>query len=126
MPKRPEAHRTGGVPPLVLGGFVREVRRCLVQSEIEGGLRLGELKNGSRVLVQTLNSRYELQIRDGQTWISGHPEFCPHPVPVSVRGSNWGGSMLKVAYLGRGMQMEFQQPDRSVVTTSSIVSIHMA
>ena len=77
------------------------------------------------MLVKTINRLYKLEIRGGQVWISGHPEYCPRPVHVKVRGSSWGGSMLKVAYLGRGMQMEFQHPTHATVTTSRIVSIHM-
>ena len=78
------------------------------------------------MLVQTVNRLYELDIRGGQVWICGHPEFCPSPVPVHVRGSSWGGSMLKVAYIGRGMHLEFQHPTYATVTTSKIVSIRMA
>ncbi len=117
--------RTGTLAFPALRGLAGEIRGRIVRSEIEGGLRLGALKNGSRVLVETVNRLYELQVRNGQTWISGHPEFCPQPVPVRVRGSSWGGSMLKVAYLGRGMHMEFQHPNHSTVTTSRIVSIRL-
>ena len=81
--------RTGTHAFPALRGLAGEIRGRIVQSEIEGGLRLGTLKNGSRVLVETVNRLYELQVRNGQTWISGHPEFCPRPVPVRVRGSNW-------------------------------------
>lgn len=121
-------HRTGPVAATTFGalrGLAAEIRERIVRSEVEGGLRLTGLKNGSRVLVQTVNRLYELHIRNGQTWISGHPEFCPRPVPVNVRGSSWGGSMLKVEYLGRGMHMEFRHPRHSVVTTSPIVSIRI-
>ena len=77
------------------------------------------------MLVETANRHYELRVRQGKVWISGHPLFCPDPVPVTVRGSSWGGSMLKVAFIGRGMHLEFQHPRHSTVTTSRIVSIRM-
>jgi len=109
--------------PLV--GLTEEIRGNIVRSEIEGGLRLSSLAEGARVLVETINRLYKLEIRSGQVWISGHPEFCPRPVQVTVRGSSWGGSMLKVAYLGRGMRMEFEHPRHSTVTTSRIVSIRV-
>lgn len=96
-----------------------------MRSEVEGGLSLAALDEGSRVRVETMNRQYELEVKDGRTWISGHPEFCPRPVPVTVRGSGWGGSMLKVAYLGHGMQMEFSHPTHATVTTSRIVSIRV-
>ncbi len=123
-----ESNRTGRVRPgfiPALRGLSKGVRTRIVRSEVEGGVRLGTLKDGSRVLVQTLNRRYELRVRRGQVWISGHPDYCPEPVPVRVRGSSWGGSMLKVAYLGRGMRMEFQHPKHSTVTTSRIVSVRL-
>ncbi len=119
-------NRTGRLGPLFSGhGLDDAIRSRMVQSEFEGGVRLGALDEGSRVLVETLNRRYEIRIRDGQTWISGHPEFCPMPVPVCVRGSSWGGSMLRRAYLGLGMHMEFQHPEHATVTTSRIVSIQV-
>ena len=108
-----------------LAGLTDEIRGNIVRSEIEGGLRLSSLAEGARVLVETINRLYKLEIRGGHVWISGHPEFCPRPVRVQVRGSSWGGSMLKVAYLGRGMQMEFEHPLHATVTTSRIVSIRV-
>ena len=108
-----------------LAGLTDEIRGNIVRSEIEGGLRLSSLAEGARVLVETINRLYKLEIRGGHVWISGHPEFCPRPVQVRVRGSSWGGSMLKVAYLGRGMQMEFEHPLHATVTTSRIVSIRV-
>ena len=116
--------RTGPAPRL--RALAEPASRLIVRSEIEGGLRLASLQNGTRVLVETLNRLYELEVRGGQVWISGHPEFCPRPVPVDVRGSSWGGSMLKRAFIGRGMHMEFQHPTHATITTSKIVSIRMA
>lgn len=108
-----------------LRGLSDSIRRMIVRSEVEGGIRLASLRDGSRVSVETLNRRYSLEMRGGKMWICGHPEFCPSPVAVKVRGSSWGGSMLKAAFLGRGMQMEFQHPRFATVTTSRIVSIRV-
>ncbi len=80
------------------GGLQGSLRRRTLSLKGEGGLRLGGLPDGSRVVVTTLNRTYELEVRDGQVWISGHPHLCPSPVRVQVRGSSWGGSMLKTGY----------------------------
>lgn len=104
-------------------GLAGAVRRLIVRSEMDGGLQLGGLRDGSRVVVQTQNRSYELEVREGQVWICGHPVFCPRPVQVRVHGSSWGGSMLKVAYIGRGMHLEFEHPQYATVTTSKIVAI---
>jgi hypothetical protein len=31
-------------------------------------------------------------------------------VQVAIAGSTWGGSMLKLQYVGRGMHLEFRHP----------------
>jgi hypothetical protein len=56
--------------------------------------------------------------------ISGHPEFCPDPVHVAIAGSTWGGSMLKLQYVGRGMHLEFHHPEYATpIITSAIQEI---
>jgi hypothetical protein len=61
---------------------------------------------------------------DGEELISGHPEFCPRPVRVRVQGSTWGGSMLKLRFVGRGMHLEFRHPEYPTpIITSPIVEI---
>jgi hypothetical protein len=101
-----------------------EINRQLIQSEIEGGLYLDDLAPGDVIEVETRNHAYKLVNHgSGQALISGHPEFCPQPVMVTVEGSNWGGSLLKVSFIGRGMCLEFRHPHYQTITTSPIVDI---
>ena len=96
------------------------VNHNIIQSEIEGGVYLPELPAHARLEIQTQHHIYTLMSREaGEMLISGHPDFCPEPVPVSILGSNWGGSMLKMAFIGRGMHLEFRHPDysRPIVTS---------
>jgi hypothetical protein len=104
-----------------------EINRNIIRSEIEGGVYLRDLPESSKLEVQTRNRHYIVVLRrDGSAWICGHPEFCPEPVLVQISGSNWGGSMLKTAYLGRGMHMEFRHPDyEGPIITSAIVDIRV-
>ncbi len=123
------SHRTGEFRPSLftrLSSFGQDINRRIVRSEIEGGVHLDSLAEGTSLVVETENRSYRLEFRDGGTFISGHPLFCPYPVPVSVRGSNWGGSMLKMDYIGRGMHLEFHHPDFKTITTSRIVEIRPA
>ena len=107
-----------------LNSFSSDVNRRIIQSEIEGGVQLGDLPDGAELAVDTENRSYRLQVRsDGACYISGHPVFCPKPTLVSIHGSSWGGSMLKVAYIGRGMHLEFHHPDFQTITTSRILEI---
>src|SRR4051812_7402634 len=80
----------------------------IIQSEVEGGVHLGDLSPGTVLEVRTQNRAYTILYKGrDQALISGHPVFCPQPVPVTIHGSTWGGSMLKTRYIGRGMRLEF-------------------
>jgi hypothetical protein len=99
----------------------------IIRSEIEGGVYLKDLPDQTTLEILTENRPYMLTVRrDGSAWISGHPQFCPEPVLVRIAGSNWGGSMLKSEYLGRGMQLEFEHPGyHAPIVTSPIVDIRL-
>ena len=101
-----------------------EINDAIVRSEIEGGVYLDSLPEGANLEVQTENRSYHIVNRGGgQALISGHPQFCPKPVLVGIHGSTWGGSMLKVGFLGRGMRMEFGHTPYGVIVTSRIREI---
>lgn len=101
-----------------------DVNGRIVQSEIEGGVHLGDVPPGTVLEVQTQNRAYTIRYQGrGQALISGHPVFCPEPVLVSIHGSTWGGSMLKERYIGRGMHLEFGHPTCEPITTSVIVDV---
>jgi GMP synthase-like glutamine amidotransferase len=110
--------------PAALPNFSDEINHNIIQSEIEGGVYLNDLPEGAKLEVRTENTAYQLVNCGGhQVMITGHPEFCPEPVRVQVNGSSWGGSMLKVAFIGRGMHLEFHHPQFNTVVTSRIVEI---
>lgn len=99
----------------------------IVRSEVEGGVYVKDLPVESKLEIETQNRFYTLVHRGGgQFLISGHPKFCPQPTLVTVAGCNWGGSMLKRAYVGRGMHLEFLHPsyERPIVT-SRIIEIRL-
>lgn len=100
-------------------------RRKIVQSEIEGGVFLHEVPQHTVLEIQTSNRCYTAEvIGQGEMMISGHPRYCPEPVLVAVAGSSWGGSLLKVDFLGRGMNLEFHHPDyEAPIVTSPIRQI---
>ena len=99
-----------------------EVNRELVQSEIEGGVRLQDLEPGSMLRMHTENTCYEIIVlHGGSSYLSGHPLYCPQPVLVTIAGSTWGGSMLKLHFIGRGMHLEFRHPGYSTPIVTSII-----
>jgi hypothetical protein len=102
-----------------------EVNGQIIQSEVEGGVALGDLPPSTVLEIQTQNHRYTaVFLGESQVLISGHPEFCPEPVLVAIAGSTWGGSMLKLRYIGRGMHLEFCHPEyRTPIITSRIQDV---
>jgi hypothetical protein len=101
------------------------VNDAIIQSEIEGGVFLHDLPPSTVLQIQTLHHCYTAVLLGGSdALLSGHPEFCPSPVHVAIAGSTWGGSMLKLQYVGRGMHLEFHHPEYSApIVTSPIQEI---
>jgi hypothetical protein len=102
-----------------------EVNRNIVRSEIEGGVFLDGVQPATVLQIQTQHHCYTaVLLGDSQALISGHPKYCPHPVLVAIAGSTWGGSMLKLHFVGRGMHLEFHHPEyRTPIVTSPIQEI---
>ena len=63
----------------------------IIASDTDDGVYLEELSPGEHLEIQTRSRCYHLFNQgDGEVLISGHPEYCPEPVPVRVHGSTWG------------------------------------
>jgi hypothetical protein len=119
---------TGPIPNLFMPhpNLSDEVNRNIVQSEIEGGVHLDNLSEGTVLEIETQHRWYTLVHRGrGKALIWGHPKYCPHPVLVRIEGSTWGGSMLKTRFIGRGMRLEFMHPSYKTITTSRIVDVRV-
>jgi hypothetical protein len=101
------------------------INHNIAQSEIEGGVYLRDLSEGEAIEIETENRLYTLvPCGSREALLCGHPEFCPRPVRVVIHGSTWGGTMLKEAFIGRGMHLEFSHPAYPrPITTSRIVEI---
>jgi len=100
------------------------INRNLAQSQIEGGVDLRQVPADTVLAVRTRNHSYTIVTKEsGQALISGHPHYCPEPVLVQIKGSTWGGAMLKESFIGRGMRMEFQRDAERPVVTSPVLEI---
>jgi len=119
--------RTDICPKLFVphSGLSEQINHNIIQSEIEGGVYLESLPEGTVLEMQTKNHQYRIlnQGRGGHVLISGHPEFCPSPLRARINGSTWGGSMLKMGFIGRGMRLEFVPARGKVITTSRVIDV---
>lgn len=96
----------------------------------KGGFTVSTLKPGTKLRVQTRNSFYEFEIIEGKsvtvfggTRKDGTTRF-PQPVEAVIYGSTWGGSMLKVDWIGEDMRLEFRAKEAEhTVSTSRIKNV---
>ncbi len=87
------------------------------KTEEEGGIHLSRLKPGTRVVVKTKNSIYEMTVIEGnRIWLKGGKYF-PEFVERYFLGSTWGGACLKLHWVGYDMRMEFTNSSNGVVET---------
>ena len=102
-----------------------EVNNQIIESELAGGVFLCDLAPATVLEIQTQHTCYTaVLVGENAVLISGHPQYCPQPVLVSITGSTWGGSMLKQYFVGRGMHLEFCHPDyQTPIVTSRIEEI---
>ena len=77
-----------------------EVNRNIIQSEIEGGVFLEGLPPDTILQIRTQHHDYTAQLLGkGAALISGHPQYCPQPVQVTITGSGLTGT-TKVTFGG--------------------------
>ncbi len=95
-----------------------EINRNIENSEAAGGLFVKDIPINGSAFVWTKNRRYKIsKDANGLLYISGHPRYCPESTPCTINGSTWGGSMLKIGFIGRGMHMEFVTSYGQITTT---------
>jgi len=111
-----------------------EINRAIQTSEREVGVWLGDIPPSHELRVQTRNTLYELKTSPKGGWlIRGNVKWCPDWSQVRVHGSTFGGSMIKLGFVGKDMNMEFslageaklgqEPPWTAILTTSKIVDI---
>jgi len=100
-----------------------EVNARIARSEVEGGVWLKDIPVGGIIEIQTGNTLYRLEHREDGFYISGNQRFCPEPTKCTISGSTWGGTMLKMQLIGRGMNLEYKPAGWSTLTSTPISEI---
>lgn len=95
-----------------LDGFAREVAAT-------EGVNIREVEPLTTLLVQTMNSLYRiipLQAGKSRIMVQGG-QFFPDLVEAHLAGSTFGGSFLKMHYIGIGLHMEINARGERIVTS---------
>ena len=106
--------RLGDVVPrrCTLDGFMDEVSRA-------DGIHLADVEPLATLFVRTENSVYQITVVQPQhrhVLVQGG-RFFPQPTRASLSGSTFGGSCLKLAWVGIGFRMEFHYAGEWIVTS---------
>lgn len=105
----------------------RQIVDKINESEKAGGVFLKNVPVNSTINIKTGNSLYAVRKTGSGETIKGHPEYCPSPVNCRINGSTFGGSMLKIGWIGIGMHLEvFLTDTQKTITTSAIENIEVA
>jgi hypothetical protein len=87
------------------------------------------LARGSLIDVETKSRHYQIECLGGNAIrISGHPEYCPDPVPAQLHGSVDSvdkEGILELGLIGRGMRLMFLLDEHRPITTSRVLSVHV-
>ncbi|MDE2105471.1 MAG: hypothetical protein KGL39_50050 [Patescibacteria group bacterium] len=99
-----------------------QINNQIAESELNGGVWINphpehvnaEIKAqpvlpiGSMLRVRTKNTLYTvIKLGEQKFAIHGHHTYCPVPTLCKIHGSTFGGAMLKIGFIGRGMHLEF-------------------
>ena len=94
------------------------------QKELKG-IQVDQLPKGTKINVTTKNSLYKMEtLRRNKVYLQGGT--CkdgsitfPEKTLAYFLGSNFGGSAIKMGYIGYGLFMEFQIGRRYLITSST-------
>lgn len=103
-----------------------DINANIAKSELLGGILSKDMEPSSRLQVHTKNTLYTI-LKDAEGNYFIHGGRFSLPTPCCIAGSTWGGSMLKVGFIGVGMHLEFSimgpGKQRMTYTTSQIKEI---
>jgi hypothetical protein len=95
-------------------------------SVVPEGVDLRSLRPGSLIDVETKSRHYHIECLGGDAIrISGHPEYCPQPVPAHLRGAIDKKGDVESGVIEPGMRLLLLLNDDHPITTSRVVSVHV-
>lgn len=115
----PPETRSGDLVPRVatLDGFAAAAAEC-------SGISLFDLDPLTEILVETCNSLYRIVVSQRTDVLVQGGQFFPVTSAARLAGATFGGSMIKLAWIGVGMCMEICG-DAGPIVTSPVRSIRV-
>ena len=89
-------------------------------------VEFSSLPPGSLLDIETKNRQYHIECLGGVVIrISGHPEYCPTPVPGTLQGAAAKHGCTEPGLIGKGKYLQFLLDDHRPVTTSRVVHLRV-
>ena len=82
------------------------------------GVLFRNLERLTELIVQTGNTRYRIVVSNGPDVVIQGGTFFPDPTHAHIAGSSFGGTFLKVEWIGLGLCLEIVAEGRRIVTTA--------
>lgn len=103
----------------------RSITEIIEAQEDKDGVDIDAIDVGTLLEVQTQNTLYKIRKVQNRVFEVQGGKYFPSPIETQINGSTWGGSMLRIKWLGIDMYMEIivPGPKPKLITTSSINSI---
>lgn len=107
----------------------RDLLKLIEQSEQDGGVFLKDVATGQLVEAYTQNSIYRIGVispEDGLVAVDSTGTQLTAPALYRLTGSTWGGSAIKLGWIGINMHLElWRQSSPGRLTTSAIRTIRI-
>jgi hypothetical protein len=81
------------------------------------GIYLRNVDPLTTIVVRTHNSCYRILITHDTTALVRGGAFFPVPTPARIDGSGFGGTLLKVGWIGVGLRIEIFTNGRRIITS---------
>lgn len=96
-------------------------------NEVLNGVQLTDLERGAMLDIETKTRHYSAEYLGGdKVRISGHPQWCPTPTEVHLRGSLRNSGDFEPGFVGAGLHMVFERDDNQLpVTTTVVKELHV-
>jgi len=81
------------------------------------GVDLRDVEPLTTIAIRTRNSQYRIIVTRGTSVVVQGGQFFPDAIAARVEGSGFGGSLLKVGWIGIGLRMEIFAGDQRIITS---------
>ena len=81
------------------------------------GVDLRDVEPLTTIIIHTRNSVYRIIVTHATSVVVQGGRFFPDPVSARVDGSGFGGSLLKVGWIGIGLRMEIVAGEQRIITS---------